>query len=61
MHPDLRNLVKFADRYLCSSELCQFILNRFKENLRYVPMVEVIRLGRDYRFPELVNIGVDHL
>jgi len=61
MLPDLRNLLEFTHKFQCSSELCQFVLNRVKENLCHVSPVDLIRFGKNYCVPELVDIGVDRL
>jgi len=61
MLPDIRNLLEFTDKFRCSSELHQFVLNRVKENLCYVSPVDLIRFGKTYLVPELVDIGVDRL
>jgi len=58
---DLCNLLKFTHKYQCSSEICQFVVDRFKDHqCNFDPLV-VIHLGKEFDVPELLEVGANQL
>jgi len=61
MLTDLRNLLEFTHKYQCSSEICQFVVDRFKDHQHDFDPLVVIRLGKEFDVPELLEVGANQL